>query len=201
MKKVLVVIAVAILTVGAAQAQFKFGVRAGLNLTNQKLSSSGISISPDSKAGFQIGVVGDLSVSDALAIQPGIVFATLGCKLGDTKTSLNYIQVPINVQYKFDLGSVQLFPQAGPYLGFAIGGKYKEDGESMDLKIGNDELEDDYKAFDFGLGIGAGIQFAKSFQAVVGYNFGLINIDPAGGSDYKVKNNGLAITLTYLFGK
>ncbi len=219
-KKVLVVFAAAVLTMGYAQAQFTFGARAGFNLTSFGGSDKDfLGSSPKMKPGFQIGVVGEYAFGDAFAIQPGILFATQGAKYKEsvnymgvdvdyeTTMNLNYIQIPINLQYKVDLGSTKLLLQAGPYLGYGLGGKekYKVSGggesESGDYKIkfgsGDDEdVEYVDNAFDFGLGVGAGLQFGN-LQAGVGYNFGFTSLFDEG----TLKNNGLAITLTYLFGK
>jgi hypothetical protein len=196
-KKILTVIAVAILTAGSAQAQFKFGVRGGLNLTNMSFGTkkSGGLIRTDTKVkpGFQIGAVGDYSLSEAFAIQPALVFTTQGCgiKDSDEKETLYYLQLPVNAQYKIDLGGTKLLLQAGPYLGYGLGGKY----EDYDIKMGSDG---DYKALDFGIGVGAGFQFGK-LQAGAGYNIGIADIE---NSEYiSAKNSCLVITLTYLFGK
>jgi hypothetical protein len=205
-KKVLIVIAVAILTAGSAQAQFKFGARAGFNMTNFSISSND-EVKPKFKPGFQVGVVGDYSVSEAFAIQPGLVFATQGTAYkgeGWKETiTLNYLQLPINAQYKVDLGAPKLFLQAGPYLGYAMSGKRKwKDGSesgSRKIKIGSgDDAEG--KAFDFGIGVGAGVQFAN-IQAALGYNIGITNISTSKDKEDSMKNNGLFVTLTYLFGK
>ena len=214
-KKVFVVLLAAVLTASYAQAQFTFGVRAGFNLTD--FSGDGVEDSK-MKPGFQIGVVGDLALSDNFSIQPGLLFATQGAKWseneseGDYKVSysesinLNYLQIPINAQYKLDLGDMKLLLQAGPYFGYGISGKYKWEEswngnkESGDDKIefGSDEEKHHFKALDLGLGFGAGLQFGN-IQAGVGYNLGLANL--AHSDNYKIKNNGLAITVTYLFGK
>ncbi|MDR0393560.1 MAG: PorT family protein [Tannerella sp.] len=198
LRKVLVVIAVAILTVGSAQAQFKFGVRAGFNLTNLSFDQeSGSLIRSDTKfkPGFQIGAVGDYSFGESFAIQPALVFATQGCAIKDSGETENlyYLQLPINAQYKLDLGKMKLLLQAGPYLGYGLGGKYE--GEDITMGGGDDA---DYKALDFGVGVGAGLQFGN-IQAALGYNIGIIDIDPS--EYYSAKNSGLALTLTYLFGK
>lgn len=93
-----------------------------------------------------------------------------------------------------------------PYVGFAIGGKVKhrgtigEDLIELDEKIvfGNGE-EAEMERSDFGLGVGVGLQF-DNIQAWQGCNLGLVNIIPENGF-YKTKNNGLTLTVTYLFGK
>ena len=226
MKKVIFVLAAVVLTMGYAQAQFTFGVRAGLNLTNISEKYDGEKPSEDErgkfKPGFQVGVVGEYAISDAFAIQPGIVFATQGARVKYSDTwagekeefkaslTLNYIQVPINAQYKLDLGGAKLLLQAGPYLGLGIGGKAK-----IEETYGGETKKDDYKikfgsgtpdedttyvdnAFDFGLGIGAGLQFSN-IQVGLGYNLGLANMTDEDKSSSK--NNGFALTVTYLFGK
>ena len=221
MKKVFIVLAVAILAMGYAQAQITFGARAGLNLSNFAQKNDGKKPSGDFKGkykpGFQIGVVGEYSITEAFAIQPGILFTTLGTRYkysgggyeGKETINLNYIQIPINAQYKLDLSGMTLLLQAGPYFGFGIGGKYKwddiDDGEKdkgdAKIKFGDGDDYDVYyvdNALDFGLGLGAGLQF-DNIQVGVGYNIGLANMSDANKTS--MKNHGLAITVTYLFGK
>jgi len=217
-KKISVLFVMFILIAGYTQAQFKVGVKAGFNLTNISQKFDGEK--PDSedrgkfKPGFQVGLIGEYSISDVFAIQPGIVFATQGTKFKDDEEdykatmNLNYIQIPINAQYKMDLGVAKLLLQAGPYLGYGIGGKNKAKGtiEGLSVSIENKIKfgkgdEDDLttyipNAFDFGLGLGAGLQFGN-IQAVLGYNIGLANMTDE--DDYSMKNNGLAFTIAYLF--
>jgi hypothetical protein len=226
MKKFFLLVVLAVMTASFAQAQIKFGARAGFNLTSAsyKIDVSGFD-APDTKfkPGFQIGVVGELALTDAIFLQPGILFATQGYKVEDSGEdkqynekwddketfSLNYLQIPINVQYKLDLGGMNLLLQAGPYLGYAIGGKYKyewndEDAygkdsgsKEEDLKFGSDAAKGEIKPFDFGIGLGVGLQFSN-LQVGLGYNLGLTNLSNA--DKVTVKNNGLAVTLTFLFG-
>jgi len=195
-KKVFLVLLVAVLTASYAHAQFTFGARAGLNLTlltGDEDASTGI------KPGFQVGVVGDYAVSDAFSIQPGILFATMGGREseGDLTATLNfnYIQVPVNFQFKRNA----FFWHVGPYIGFGLGGKATVDvgglSVSDDIKFGSDE---DFKAFDFGFGAGIGWQFGN-FQAGLGTNLGLVNISNV--DDFTMRNMGIAITLTYMFGR
>jgi len=219
-KQIILVLLAAVLTASYAHAQLTFGARAGLNLTNMFFDDEELNDSK-MKPGFQIGFVGDYALSDNLSIQPGILFATQGCKWSESYSesiggvtmkgsssatlNLNYIQIPVNAQYKYNLGGMNLLLQAGPYFSFGISGKNKweyteEWGGNKESDKGEDKIEfgkdGDFKASDFGLGLGVGMQF-ENIQVGVGYNLGLANIDP----DWKAKNNGLALTVTYLFGK
>ena len=172
------------------------------------------------KPGFQLGVVAEYEISDVFVIQPGILIAQQGCKIEESgeesgykwdykaKYNVTYLQIPVNAQYKLDLGGNTLLLQAGPYFGFAVGGKIKVEGssggESIDeevkIKFGGDEENDDMKGGDFGLGLGAGLQFGN-IQVGAGYNLGLANLSNSRDAKFKQKNNGIAITLTYFFGK
>jgi len=212
-KKIFIVSLVAVLTVNYAQAQVIFGARAGFNMTNlYQKDANGDKVGLDWRPGFQIGVIADYPfLFEDLSIQPGILFATQGAKSEKTllgyKTkinfNLNYIQVPINLQYKQDLDNMILLLQAGPYLGFGIGGKKEIEISEGGTKVSSSEKikfgsgdDADFKAFDFGLGFGAGLQFGN-LQAVLSYNLGLVKLDP----DVDLKNIGLALTVTYFFGK
>ena len=190
-----------------AQEQFTFGVRAGFNLTNLY----GDGESGDFKPGFQVGVVGDYAFTDAFSFQPGLLFATQGSKgdLGDfddievgsgsMSWNLNYIQIPLNFQYKADLGSAKLLLQAGPYLGYGISSKIKVKTGGISVSMDGPKFgsgDENLKPFDLGIGLGAGLQFGN-LQVGAGYNLGLTSMDPVGA----MKNNGIAVTLTYFFGK
>ena len=220
MKRVIFLFAVAVLTVSYAQAQFKFGARAGLNLTNWASKYDGKKMEGSEylkfKPGFQIGVVGEIAVIDNFAIQPGLLFATQGYRMNTSESdgsikheskstlNVNYLQIPVNAQYKLDLGGMKLLLQAGPYFGFAVSGKNKNkftfDGETEneDYKIDFGTGPEEMNPLDFGLGLGAGMQFGN-IQAGLGFNFGLANLNNV--DKYTVRNYGLAFTVTYLFGK
>jgi len=137
------------------------------------------------------------------------------------KMNLNYLQIPLNILYRHDLNNdFLLLLQAGPYLGYGINGKIKgkttvsvsglskeemellkllgvklgSESEEEELKFGE---EDGLKRLDLGVGLGAGLLFKEKIHVGLGYNIGLAKIV----SDVDMKNNGIALTLTYMFGK
>ena len=218
------------------------GIRAGANFTkmggdladmnfDMEFTSLDASAPSKFKPGFQLGVVLTIPFNDQLMLQPGFVFAQQGAKweasgseslgiLGEMKYSasaqfdMNYFQFPVNFIYRYDMSSsIALLLQAGPYLGYGIGGKMKMDmsvsmslmgiteNESENLKsdinFGGDKDKHHFKAADLGLGIGAGMLLAEKFQVSLGYNLGLADI----GHYLVAKNRGFAFTLTYMLGK
>ena len=219
-KKFFSVLLVAALTASFAQAQFTFGARAGFNLTTSSGKVDGKKVEgdmkPKYKPGFQIGVVGEYAFSDNFAIQPGILFATQGHKVNWSQTfpmgkmeikgtvNINYLQVPVNAQYKLDLGGNALLLQAGPYFGFALSGKSKSETtfngetEKTDFDIEFGSKEDQTSPLDFGLGLGVGLQL-NAIQIGLGYKLGLANL--SNFDDASINNRGFALTATYFFGK
>jgi len=213
-----------VLTTSYVSAQFTFGPRAGFNLTKmvqefddgQTLDNR---FSSKFKSGFQIGVVADYALHTGFSIQSGLLFAQQGSKndrRNKTILNLNYLQIPINAQFKFPLGGIDLLVQTGPYFGYGINGKYKfwdengkrrsnedlkKDGFDPKVSFGNEREKNDLKRFDFGIGFGAGLQFGN-IQAGLGYNMGVKNlaIQYKHGPNMLLKSNGFALTMTYLFG-
>ena len=216
-KKFYTVFLAVILTTSYAQAQPTFGVRTGFSLT----CFGGNNINYENakmKPGFQIGVVGEFGFSESFVIQPGILFATQGAKadfsyisyiggswIGEKTLNLNYLQVPINALYKIDLGDMKLFVQAGTYFGIAISGKVKEKLTGGGGTFKNDIVfgsgYGEMKRMDLGIGLGTGLQFGN-IQAGFSYNLGLINLmNLSAHPDFSMTNNGMALTVTYMFGK
>lgn len=199
-----------VLTANNVQAQFIFGVRAGVN--SAKICG-GIGAATKMKLGFQIGAVADYSVSNKLSIEPGFFFATLGHKMIGSSTTQggeqitnrcfvtpNYIQFPVHARYKFEN---KLILQAGPYLGFAVGGKVREKigrtGNVFEhkLKFGGD----DYRIFDCGFGIGVAMQFSNIQIGLEGKQ-GFIGVKPSMHETLSYsKNVSLSLTATYMLGK
>lgn len=187
------------------KAQSLFGPEAGLNLTNVKEKYDGASISGTTRPGFKIGIITDNYLGSNLYLQPGLFFSTKGTNASQgTKIGINYIEVPVNLLYKFKTNTGNyVFAGAGPYFAVAVGGQATANGYTAKINIGSSET-DDVKTFDFGLGFNAGYQLRQGLFFRGQYQFGLVNINPAhntyGGGDATVKNNGFSITVGWLFG-
>jgi hypothetical protein len=198
----------------SANAQVQFGIKGGLNVTNRTDDyDDGSSYNYDDRVGFHIGFISDISLGFNMTLQPGILYSQKGCTIPEDesnyeqKYNLNYIDIPFNLMYKLDAGLAKIYFAAGPNFGFGIGGKYKVIGisdqqdysgydVSSDINFGSGN-GDDFKTFDVGFNLGAGIQFS-SIQLGLQYTFGISDL--SNDEDYSIRNNGLGISLTYLFG-
>ena len=204
MKKVLLIAALAVSSVSFAQ--ISFGVQLGGNIANQKYTESGVSITPSSKFGLTLGGVAELPITKEISFRPELNFVQKGSSFsfgGETvKTTLSYLEIPLNFTYNLEAGSGNLFLGAGPSIGFGIGGKISAGGLSQSVKFdGNknasDELEH-FKSIDFGFGLLAGYKLSNNFLFSLGYNMGLSDIDVYDAST--TKNKGFAIKVGYMFG-
>ncbi|MBN2758067.1 MAG: PorT family protein [Bacteroidales bacterium] len=171
------------------------------------------------KMGFHVGVTAEFPISDALSFNTGVLLSTKGVKMeatedymGVTLTSegtynLMYLDIPLNVKFTKDMGGAKLFGTFGPYVGLALKGTYDmsvsiggdSESESGDLNIGSDEEDDDFKMLDFGLMVGAGVEFGP-ISVGASYQLGLANISPYSENGYKINNKVIGISVGYKFG-
>lgn len=205
MKKVLLIVA-AILLASAVSAQNYekniLGVRAGLNLSSLSLSESGVSLSSDSRASFHVAVVDQILLCNRLPfyLETGLAFSSRGGKLGILNFRPSYIQVPVLLNYHFNIKNVvTIQPFAGLYYGLGIGGKIedKTSGEKADI-FGDDGL---LKRSDLGVRLGAGVVWKQMYFGL-SYDIGCLNLAKdvlTNGGDGKLRNNCFSISVGYNF--
>jgi len=177
-----------------------FGVKGGINLASMSFSED-MDNSVKSLLGVHAGPVVEIELQESLCFNTGLLFSVKGAKMEygneNASTSLNYLEIPLNVAYKFSLGeSSNFFVQAGPYLAYALSGKTKFGDESEDIDFEADGM----KRMDFGLGIGAGIELGPIVPSV-SYQLGLSNLNDDSEMDGTVKNKVLQFSIAYMFGK
>ena len=199
MKKIFFVGVLSILCVSASFAQVRLGVTAGLNAS--KTVGSEDDESTDFKAGFQAGVVADFGITENFSIIPELLFSQRGAKYEGISATLNYLQLPINAAYKFDVGyGSKLFIFAGPYLGYGISTKVSSKSEGISISLDDflkfGSKEEEIKPLDFGVNVGLGYQYDKIFFKLQ-YNHGLSNMSNV--DDYSSKNMNVAVTVGYFF--
>jgi len=181
----------AILMTATVSAQHvNVGIKAGLNVYNISNSNN---TEYDPKLGFQVGMLGHIHLAKQLALQPEITYSGQGAKFNsggvETKLNLDYINVPVLVQYMFDNG---FRLQAGPQVGFLVNAKAKTGSAKTDIKS-------NYKSVDFGFGVGVGyVKPATGFGFDLRYNIGVANINK--NTAHKSTNRGLQVGVFYLFG-
>lgn len=195
--KFLFALMTAILITGAASAQHgnapdghvSLGIKGGVNFYNIHNDNS---TSYDSKIGFNLGLLGHIHIAKHFAIQPELEFSTQGAKFdvnnSTNKLNLNYINIPVLVQYMWDNG---FRLQAGPQAGLLLSAKSKINDNNVDIKS-------DFKPLDLGVSFGMGyIHPSTGIGIDVRYNLGLTNINK--NSDVNSTNRGFQLSLFYIF--
>ena len=174
------------MTVGTVSAQnINIGTKIGLNSYSIN-NDSGSDF--DSKLGIHAGIFGHIHLNRQLGVQPELVYSMQGGKSGSTNYNLDYINVPVLLQYMFDNG---FRIQAGPQFGFLVRAKAENGNASQDVK-------DEFKTIDAGLSFGASyIHTPTSFGIDARYNLGLTDISESSG--VKSTSRGLQVGIFYLF--
>lgn len=175
----------------------QFGIKAGVNLANVK---SELYSNSTSRIGVNAGIFSHIHLSPHLAIQPEVSYSQQGYEQDLTSnlsvtTKLDYVNVPVLVQYMYR----GLRLETGPQIGFLIHSKADyTDGREQDLKS---YLQSTDFSWDFGTSYlttaGVGV-FAR-------YNLGINNINKkievAGVSNSTINNRVWQFGLFYQFQK
>ncbi|TFH23921.1 MAG: PorT family protein, partial [Bacteroidia bacterium] len=179
LRKILVIISLALLSLIPLQAQWQIGGLIGFNIAGISVPTGTVSEDYSSKLGFGIGAVVDRPLTNQIILHLEPMYLQKG---GTIKTSsftlkykVNYIELPIMIKYAFLINSTLVpYAMAGPSIGLLTGAKYEDDeGYIQDEK-------DNTNGFDFGLGLGGGVSYPHGnmiFFAETRYVFGLANIN------------------------
>ncbi len=191
MKRLIIAILIVPFSFVKAQAQEisskTFGIKAGANFSNLRSTDGNNSESADMKVGLHGGVFLNIPVGSIFSINPEVIYSLEGAKdnTDDSKINLNYLNIPILLQYNNESG---VFIETGPQIGFLFSAKARYAGTSVDLK---DQLEKTNLSWC----IGAGYKLLSGVGFNARYNLGLSNIAKNATGDPKTKNNAFQLSL------
>ncbi|WP_084490255.1 porin family protein [Niabella ginsenosidivorans] len=193
----------------AVFSQVQFGLRAGINFSNAIVKDeNGNKMPTNLLTGFHVGITADLPVGDEFAVQPALLFNTMGYQYKEMNSGVSitvnqhpyYLELPVQFLYKPELGNGHLLLGAGPCIAYGISGRWKvkgTDGNTTVSKTGNLEFKNNIsstdssylnfndlktlpygKAFDLGGTLLAGYEFSNKFSVQLNGQLGLLNIAP-----------------------
>lgn len=208
MKKILTLIVMAVAFAMPSQAQFNFGVQAGLNLTNISdfsLTADGVENAIESRAGFFVGPTVKFTLPIVgLGIDASALYDQREAKTNGETLKSQSIQIPINVRYGFGLGSMaEIFAFAGPQFGFNIGDKDKTWGD-----VKNTAAKWTLKSSNVSANVGIGATILSKLQLKVNYNIALgktgeVDIKEGADAAWKTitgaKANAWQVSAAYFF--
>lgn len=218
-KKILILALAVLACAGTAEAKlFSFGVKAGLNVNKVHFNKDIASdiVNPDNSTGWTAGIMGEVTVPViGIAVDASLMYTRMNNGCNDERTSVdpnkvasfdsetghiygrNFLEIPINVKYKFNIPAVAKIVKPMVYTGPSFAFK-------LDKNI--------YKNFktqtcEVGWNLGIGFEFFSHLQVSGGYTFGLNNILDGkiadimanAPTDLKARNNYWTVTAAYLF--
>ncbi len=196
MKKVFTIISLVALFFVAtpSQAQTRFGLKGGFNVTNMSLSSDVLNSS--NRAGFFIGPSVKFTLPIVgLGVDAAALYDQREAKLADATISQKSINIPINARYTFGLGDTAgLYLAAGPQFGINVGDE--------DFKV-TDTSNYQLKKTNFSINLGAGLTLMNHLEIGANYNIALgktgdFSLNNA-KNEYDSKNNAWQISAAYYF--
>ena len=192
MKKILMTLAFAALTIAGANAQVKFGARAGLNLADLAIKISDAKSETKIRPAFYVGGLAEYAFNDVTLLDAGLTYSNQGAKPKEGDGALVQHALNLPVWFKYDFAGFR--PKAGLYAGYILSQQTKAEGKTKTVK------SDLYNHFDYGIGLGAEYNLPNNglfFEA--SYNWGLANLQKNGDSKNYTNNRVIQIGVGYKF--
>jgi len=225
MKKSFMLLVVACVIGGShalAQEKISYGIKAGVNVATYSFSDEDEYYDNELKKrpafSFHIGGLVDVPIAPAFSLQGGLTLSGKGYREtwsgedefdgtyyeGSFRENIMVLEIPVNAVYK----TGQFFFGAGPYVAYALSGKWKEKFEE---DFGDGDVEKDEESgkvvfsgesayrtrTDFGINLLAGYQLNTQLNISAGYGFGIKDIHP--GPDWSGKNRVISLSVGYMF--
>lgn len=202
--KALIVAIVAIFSFGYASADFRFGIKAGLNFSKldmknlQQVESS--LKDKGNRTGWMAGIMGEFTIPIVnIGMDASILYARQNIDNNTLYENKDFIDIPINLKWKIGIPVVKniISPiiYTGPDFLFALNKQTFKDIQS--------------KTCEVGWNIGLGVELFKHLQIEAGYCIGLNNVINftdqyihdmgINTQDYRVKKDYWTVSAAYLF--
>lgn len=185
-----------------ANAQFRWGVKAGVNVNSLHFSKNAIEDvrSSDNRAGFTGGLMAEFNVPFfGWCIDASLMYThrvnNMNSVNNDVRTYNNdYIEIPINIKKKFNfpiISSVLVpYVYTGPSFGFLVSSKAVTNAWRN-------------KSTDIAWNLGLGVELLRHLQVSASYGWGINKVaEFTGVNNHTVdigRNNCWTVTAAYLF--
>ena len=176
-----------------SQLDGQLALRGGLNYSNVKVDSGGPDFGTGSKAGYHLGLQGELNLGGA-KVRPAILYHLKGGKVedngADDNVNLHYLEIPVNLALKFGGDKLALIAEAGPYFGYLL-----------DTSSGLiDDLGNRLDKSDWGINFGAVIELSDlGFGANYSNSLSSIAREDQLGQAFRTTNGNLSLFIYLKF--
>lgn len=203
MKKTFVLFSALLLTAGAALAQnISFGVKAAVtsNFLTYRFDDDDDDRFILDKAGFYVGGIANIQLSDHFSLQPNLLLAMKGGKVGEGNISTLHIDVPVNLLYTTN----GFFIGAGPNFSYGLSGKIDFDDEEVDLYDQEEAGSSTLKRFEVGANCLMGYTFPSGLMLSASFTPGLTDVfkGDVGSTENTVAHfKSFGLSIGYLFNR
>ena len=181
MKTKMILLAVGLLAGVYSNAQISVGIKSGMNFGTAKFSGISESLIPNTSNSVMpmAGVNFQYRITDQLSFQPEFNYLQRGFRASEGTqfnlfdipipvgitaiTRINYLELPLQLKYKFTTGNVQPYIMAGPSVAFAASGTIREIANLLvDINIGTQTINlsnNNFNRWEAGGRLTAGVAF------------------------------------------
>ena len=209
MKRLFIIIIAALLAFSSQASGKGFGVTAGMNFNAAKIKD----VQMQSKAGWSAGLTYKVDLPLGFSLQPSLVYMQKNASVisedgffddivaESVTQKVSSLVLPLSVQWGPDLLIARPFLDVTPYVGYSLANKLEGKAGGLEGEVKGKQ------AFDYGLGLGAGLDIWK-LQVIVRYNwnFGVLgslkDFTGINLSGLKTDNHtygGLSVNLAFFF--
>ena len=207
MKRIIALVAVVSASlILAVQSHAQFGILAGL--TSSQVDMSGAVDQAKNISLYHAGLTYKIDLGVGFALQPSIIYQVKGANIGnldtasdsDFKLKSGFVEIPLGIQWGPELSVFRPYAFAEPFIGYQVTSSDKAESFSG-------WTEQAKNKFEYGFGVGGGLEIASHIQLSVQYFNNMGTLFPQeGGSESsssfsdRVKNfKGIKFTLGILF--
>lgn len=201
-KRFLAFALVAIFCAGTAHADFRWGIKAGMNFNKINYKHLTENIKTDNRAGWEAGLTAEFTVPIVgVGMDASVLYSRMnldgqveGLDKDEIYSHKDFIDIPVNLKWKIGVPVVGSIVKPMIYT-----------GPDFLFAVGNDTMSDIINTHkcEIGWNIGVGVELLKHLQIQGGYCIGINKIANtvvnANTVDYKAKKNYWSVTAAYLF--
>lgn len=224
MKTKIIILAATMFASLFVNAQISVGVKTGINFADASLSGISETLLPDAKiintplAGVNL----QYRINEQFSFQPELNYAQRGFEAKASTafnvldfnipvgikaiTKVNYIELPVQLKYKFTTGNVQPYIMAGPSISYATSGTIREVASAIiDINLGEQDINLSNKNFnrwEAGGRLSAGVAFKTllgEIQLEGSYYHGLTDFFTNPIVDVHAYNKGFSMQLGWAY--
>lgn len=199
-RRIALALALVLTVAGTASAQFRFGVRAGIQTNSLHFDKS--TFDSDNRVGFTGGVMAEFTVPViGVGADVAVMYAHRNLNVNDENTQevverkgLNYIEVPLNLKWKVNVPVINNIVR--PYIFTGPSFAFLTSKRAIANAVKN-------KSCDVAWNVGFGVELFKHLQASACYGFGMTKAFEFAGvteaSEISGRTRCWTITAAYLF--